>query len=101
MSLILKGIDLPTKKQKTLIVEIAWDGDVWVDNHDRYELKYNSAIQIPKGHGDIKDENEIIKRLEEKEEEPLYQHDKDDWWVGIIVAETVVNNSPTILEAEE
>lgn len=48
MSLILKGIDLPTKKQKTLIVEIAWDGDVWVDNHDRYELKYNSAKQIPK-----------------------------------------------------
>ena len=55
MSLMLKGIDLPTKKQKTLIVEIAWDGDVWVDNHDRYELKYNSAIQIPKGHGRLKD----------------------------------------------
>lgn len=48
MSLILKGIDLPTKKQRTLIVEIAWDGDVWVDNHDCYKLKYNSATQIPK-----------------------------------------------------
>lgn len=60
MSLMLKGIDLPTKKQKTLIVEIAWDGDVWVDNHDRYELKYNSAIQIPKDHGNIIDESKAI-----------------------------------------
>lgn len=60
MSLILKGIDLPTKKQKTLIVEIAWDGDVWVDNHDRYELKYNSAIQIPKDHGNIIDESKAV-----------------------------------------
>ena len=63
MSLILKGINLPTKKQKTLIVEIAWDGDVWVDNHDRYELKYNSAIQIPKGHGRLIDANEVNKHI--------------------------------------
>lgn len=56
--------------------------------------------ELPKGHGDIKDENEIIKRLEEKEKEPLYQHYADDWWVGIIDAETVVNNSPTILDAD-
>ena len=84
MSLMLKGIDLPTKKQKTLIVEIAWDGDVWVDNHDRYELKYNSAIQIPKGHGNIKDVDKIklMARLGEVDIDRI-------------------DNAPTILEAEE
>ena len=91
MSLILKGIDLPTKKQKTLIVEIAWDGDIWVDNHDRYELKYNSAIQIPKGHGRIGDLDELAKHM--KRNNPQTSKIK---WMSI-----VTEGAPTILEAEE
>ena len=95
MSIILKGIDLPNSGQIEIIIR----------PHGKVFSKTRGisaeAIQIPKGHGDIKDGNEIIKRLEEKEEEPLYQHDTDDWWVGIIDAETVVYTSPTILEAEE
>lgn len=91
MSLMLKGIDLPTKKQKTLIVEIAWDGDVWVDNHDRYELKYNSAIQIPKDHGIIIDGGKLIERL--KSDNPQTSKNK---WMSI-----VTECAPTILEAEE
>ena len=88
MSLMLKGIDLPTKKQKTLIVEIAWDGDVWVDNHDRYELKYNSAIQIPKGHGRLKDfDGDGIHPVIV---DGVYMVKVDD-----------LNEMPTILEAEE
>ena len=82
------------------MVEIYLDGTASADLGNFYPDMIE-AVQIPKGHGDIKDENEIIKRLEEKEKEPLYQHDTDDWWVGIIDAETEVNNSPTILEKEE
>ena len=97
MSIILKGIDLPDEKLMEMFES---------DNHiciggNYYPLMIKDAIQIPKGHGDIKDEKEIIKRLEEKEKEPLYQHDTDDWWVGIIDAETEVNNAPTIMEAEK
>ena len=100
MSIILKGIDLEeiTAGNGYARLEIEEDGTV-VDDISDIIIGY--AIQIPKGHGDIKDEKEIIKRLEEKEKEPLYQHDTDDWWVGIIDAETEVNNAPTILEAEK
>lgn len=100
MSLILKWIDLP-KEDDSLKIEIMADGSIWLDSKRDFIYKHDSAIQIPKGHGSLKDENEIIKRLEEKEEEPLYQHDTDGWWVGIMDAETVVNDAPTILEAEE
>lgn len=88
MSLILKGIDLPTKKQKTLIVEIAWDGDVWVDNHDRYELKYNSAKQIPKDHGRLGDLDYLYDRFKANKcpDENVYRF---------------IREEPTILEAEE
>ena len=93
MSFIIKGIDLPPNSKVQIIVESPSESF-------RKQIPKSRIIQIPKGHGDIKDENEIIKRLERKEREPLYQHDTDDWWVGIIDAETVVNSSPTILEAE-
>lgn len=100
MSLMLKGIDLPTKKQKTLIVEIAWDGDVWVDNHDRYELKYNSAIQIPKGHGRLGDLDEIGRRARASYrmgDFGINEQSLDD----LHVVEDIIDNAPTILEAEE
>lgn len=100
MSFIVKGIDLPKDGEgngcRFLIVDCF--GTVIDDVTGQIVAE---AIQIPKDHGNLKDENEIIKRLEEKEKEPLYQHDTDDWWVGIIDAETVVYTSPTILEAEE
>ena len=80
MSIILKGIDLEeiTAGNGYARLEIEEDGTV-VDDISDIIIGY--AIQIPKGHGDIKDEKEIIKRLEETEKEPLYQHDTDDWWV--------------------
>lgn len=101
MSLIIKGIDLP-KEGEDITLEINHKGEVRVYSTELKETDTDAeAIQIPKGHGDIKDEAEIIKLLEEKEKEPKYQHDMDDWWVGIIDAETEVNKAPTILEAEE
>ena len=99
MSLILKGIDLPTKKQKTLIVEIAWDGDVWVDNHDRYELKYNSAIQIPKGHGRIGD-LDLLKDMI-KDSVPAYGIGVKIPTYGDMDIMDKIEFIPTILETEE
>lgn len=98
MSLILKGIDLPTKKQKTLIVEIAWDGDVWVDNHDRCELKYNSAIQIPKGHGRLIDGDELRKEFNRTESGYCGGWEFCDKPEDV---QFLIDETPTILEAEE
>jgi len=101
MSFIVKGIDLP-KDKDCINLSIYSNGDVYEQMDNGFYIIINAeAIQISKRHGDIKDGNEIIKRLEEKEKEPLYQHDTDDWWVGIIDAETVVYTAPTILGAEE
>lgn len=88
MSILIKGIDMPSENN-SIIVEIFPSGGcstMKVEKGECYELCLNGeaeAIQIPKGHGNIKDENEIIKRLEEKEKEPLYQHDTDDWWLNV------------------
>ena len=88
MSLILKGIDMPKEKDEALLLLILGDGTVAekIDS-DRYEEMTNTqAIQIPKGHGDIKDINTVEDELDER--------------CGQLSAE-IVRNAPTILEAEE
>ena len=59
MSLILKGINLPKDEKKPLKIEIWSNGDTYKDYGYGYEYKEGIAIQISKGHGDIKDSKEI------------------------------------------
>ena len=60
MSLILKGIDLPTDGESIRLV-IASSGDVVEVWRDGLAKAYypNKAVQIPKGHGSIKDVDKI------------------------------------------
>lgn len=63
MAIILKGIDLPTDG-KTLIVGIYGNGLVSMEYTKPLALAIEinaEAIQIPKGHGRIIDENEAIR----------------------------------------
>ena len=88
MSIILKGIDLPTNGE-TLIVGIYGDGNVSIEYSKPLTLAVEpnaEAIQIPKGHGDIKDINTVEDELDER--------------CGQLSAE-IVRKAPTILEAEE
>ena len=57
MSLILKGIDLP--KKGTIKLEIEPNGTVWAEGKD-WQSYTESAIQIPKGHGNIIDESKAV-----------------------------------------
>lgn len=82
MSIILKGIDMPDEKLMEMFES---------DNHiciggNYYPLMIKDVIQIPKGHGDIKDINTVEDELDER--------------CGQLSAE-IVRNAPTILESEE
>ena len=67
MSLILEGIDLPKKGEtkrivlygdgQTVLDEDKWGEDGAMTNETSYGIK---AIQIPKGHGDIIDRNDVF-----------------------------------------
>lgn len=86
MSLILKGVDLPTNGE-TLIVGIYGNGLVSVEHSKPLVLPIEinaDAIQIQKGHGDIIDRNDIyIGR----------------WDIDTDLAEQLLN-APIILESE-
>ena len=97
MSIILKGIDLPTNGE-TLIVGIYGNGLVSVEHSKPLVLPIEinaDAIQIPKSHGRLIDADKI---------------DYDEFWhregQGFTIAvcqgaEKIIDEQPTILEAEE
>lgn len=44
---------------------------------------------------------EAIKRIQKVEQEPNYQHDYEGWRDGLIIAENIVDELPTIEERKE
>lgn len=83
MSIILKGINLP-KEGEIINVRIYPNGEVW----DDYELYPRQAIQIPKGHGRLKDFD--ADGVHSVIVDGVYMVKVDD-----------LDEIPTILEAEE
>ena len=98
MSLILKGINLP-KKGKTIRLEIEDDGTVWEVGYDVMgRLQDAQAIQIPKGHGAIKDINTFLK---DKCLTEYIENDVFNKKYTYTISTVAIYNAPTILESEE
>ena len=111
MSIILKGIDLPSKGEDVTI-EINSSG--YVRAYSTVPMVYDhdiQAIQIPKGHGYIKDVSNIIKKFDENialaEAQPMviyanaFLNDALVWSAEYEMIKDDIDNAPTILEAEE
>ena len=98
MSIILKGIDMPKCSNEDIMVVIRRDkAEVWQTG---YKERTVEAIQIPKPHGRIIDEDEIkAKCINEVFDSmgtvAITDPYPDDEWADDIC------DVPTILEAEE
>lgn len=95
MSLIIKGLDMPTEKEAVRYIAISCDGTVSkVVPTGRFYLtdfgdnKKPKAIPIPTPHGRLIDENELT------------EHSWDDGY-DLYVYWQYIDKAPTILEAEE
>lgn len=96
MSLILKGIDLP-EKNKGLYVYIFNGKAEVVHPLDACELVHinGEATQIPKGHGNLKDDKEILARAEQEVDGLVMSAEHLP-----MVIEWILDKSDTFLEAE-
>lgn len=93
MSVILKGIDMPKGTEGMSITFYTKNG--WRNAHI---LDVDQAIQIPKGHGDIKDINIFLK------DKCLYEYTINDAFnkkYAYLVGIDAIYEAPTILESEE
>lgn len=92
MSIILKGIDLPHEEINLTITK---DGRIYLDN--KYHL-IAEAIQIPKGHGAIKDIDTFLK---DKCLTKYIENDVFNKKYTYTISTVAIYNAPTILEREE
>ncbi len=98
MSIILKGIDLPIDIDKVIVI---------IENKSSqkvYSIPNPQAdiIQIPKGHGDIKDAGALKTVFEDMAKCEWNQKVHPISW-AYAFEDTIdeIDNAPTILEAEE
>ena len=103
MSIILKGIDLPTDG-KTLIVGIYGNGLVSMEYTKPLALAIEinaEAIQIPKGHGRLIDADALETVFKDMAECEWNQKVSPISW-AYAFEDTIdeIDNAPTILEAE-
>lgn len=86
MSIIIKGMDMPKEE---INITITKDGRIYLDN--KYHM-IAEAIQIPKGHGRLIDENKVAQIV-------LNLPSGEYWSDNAILS--MLDDAPTILEAEE
>ena len=91
MSMILKGINLPKDTEGISVTFYTKDG--WRETHI---LDFTQAIQIPKGHGSLKDNKEILARAEQEVDGLVMSAEHLP-----MVIEWILDKCETFLEAEE
>ena len=91
MSILIKGMDMPKASNEDCIAVIRSNGkvEVWQTGTREFEAK---AIQIPTPHGRLIDASELIKSYMRGTKTGI-----DDFYDTI----DIIDNAPTILEAEE
>ena len=94
MSIILKGIDLPDKGE-VICLEIYSDGSVWDKSNWEPHPPKVSAMQIPKEHGRLIDEKEILSPVMCRPKSLRLDNNAQYNMITLIV------EAPTILESEE
>lgn len=94
MSLILKGVNLPSD-DKLLNIDISSSGEVWVNRGNEWDYYKNSAIEIPNPHGRLIDGDEIVEAHYKYCNEHHGEADVFYMW-----SKNLMDNAPTILEVE-
>lgn len=71
-------------------------------NVGKMEESVSLAIEAlkQKPDGDAISRQAVIEKINELLKEPEYQHEGEDWRIGLIMAEELINGAPTIIEAE-
>lgn len=100
MGLYIKGVDMPKTEYEEVIIRIKHTGEVC----DAQNIHlYAQATEIPTPHGDLIDRDtvrdECYKTMEELMQSTTINISAEA--LSLLCGFTIINNAPTILEAEE
>lgn len=73
---------------------------VTVNVNEMTVSKYCPLVEIPTPHGRLIDADEPITKISTMIQEPDYQHEGENWMIGLIMARDVIDDAPTVIKAE-
>jgi len=98
MGVYLPNVDMP-KGDKVLTIQICPDGSIW--QQYRGTVPNAKAVPVPP-HGRCIDADALVNKHFGKEYlSKIMTADEDDMGTALVNIPLVINNAPTILEAEE
>ena len=103
MSILIKGMEMPKNcKECALYIE----GACYAKGYRDYRSIMDTAkpddcplIELPP-HGRLIDVDEPMTKISTMMQEPDYQHEGENWMVGLIMARDALDEALTVIEAE-
>ena len=103
MSVIVKGMDMPKNCQEC---DLYIEGACYAKGCRDYRSIMDTAkpddcplVELPP-HGRLIDVDEPMTKISTMMQEPDYQHEGENWMVGLIMARDAIDEAPTVIEAE-
>ena len=113
MSVIVKNMEMPERCGRCFFVrwsnlhQTAWCTLAQEACFEDFSRDYKNRradfcplVEIPTQHGRLIDTDEPMTKISTMMQEPDYQHEGEDWMVGLIMARDALDDAPTVIEAE-
>jgi len=105
MSVIVKGMEMPKNCWECSLSDIDDDygrcclysgiACLTIGRQDNCPL-----VEIPIPHGRLIDADEPMTKISTMMQEPDYQHEGENWMIGLIMARDAIDDAPTVIEEE-
>ena len=103
MSVIVKNMEMPKNCQEC---DLYIEGACYAKGYRDYRSIMDTAkpddcplVELPP-HGRLIDVDEPMTKISTMMQEPDYQHEGENWMVGLIMARDAIDEAPTVIEAE-
>ena len=107
MSILIKGLfgkDMPMPQEGYVDIRIHFkSGKLKRVTMPTGEDPFYATFEVEKlpPHGRLIDADEPMTKISTMMQEPDYQHEGEDWMVGLIMARDAIDEAPTVVEGSE
>ena len=106
MSILIKGMEMPQNCDKCRFQSAfklycdAMPYNFCGNTDDIERPDWCPLIELPP-HGRLIDADEPMTKISTMMQEPDYQHEGENWMVGLIMARDAIDEAPTVIEGSE
>lgn len=97
MSVLIRGMEIPERCGQCFLRV----GNCKQRMYIEHRPKGCPLVEVKEPHGRMIDVNKPMTKISTMMQEPDYQHEGENWMVGLIMARDAIDEAPTVIEAED